>query len=52
VRTASPEAIAALPGFSMKSAQRILDILQQRSPTAPAAESAQPAESAVPEPTQ
>jgi excinuclease ABC subunit C len=30
VRGATPEAIAALPGFSAKSAQRILDTLRQR----------------------
>jgi excinuclease ABC subunit C len=30
VRTASPEAIAALPGFSAKSANRILDLLHGR----------------------
>lgn len=30
VRAAAPEAIAALPGFSLKSAQRILDVLHGR----------------------
>ena len=34
VRGASAEAIAALPGFSAKSAQRILDQLRERSPLA------------------
>jgi excinuclease ABC subunit C len=34
VRTASPEAIAALPGFSAKSANRILDLLHGRVPVA------------------
>jgi excinuclease ABC subunit C len=42
VRAASPEAIAALPGFSAKSAQRILDLLHQRSPLAAAAENGSP----------
>src|SRR5687768_4597410 len=32
VRTASPEAIAALPGFSLKSAQKILDALRASAP--------------------
>ena len=36
VRSASPEAIAALPGFSVKSAQRILESLRQTSPVAAA----------------
>ena len=36
VKSASPEAIAALPGFSMKSAQRVLDALHGRTPAAPA----------------
>ena len=40
VRDAAPEAIAALPGFSRRSAERILAALQAASPTAPAAESA------------
>jgi excinuclease ABC subunit C len=34
VRAATPEAIAALPGFSPKSAQRILDALRPASPAA------------------
>ncbi len=34
VRNASPEAIAALPGFSDKSARRILDLLHGRTPVA------------------
>jgi excinuclease ABC subunit C len=34
VRSASPDAIAALPGFSPKTAQRILESLQQSSPLA------------------
>jgi excinuclease ABC subunit C len=34
VRDASPEAIAALPGFSAKSAERILGLLRASSPTA------------------
>ncbi len=38
VRDASPEAIAALPGFSLQSAMRILDALRESSPTAPAAD--------------
>jgi excinuclease ABC subunit C len=37
VRDAAPEAIAALPGFSVKSAQRILESLHTNSPTAPPA---------------
>ncbi|MGH7678011.1 MAG: helix-hairpin-helix domain-containing protein, partial [Gemmatimonadaceae bacterium] len=36
VRTASPEAIAALPGFSAKSAERILETLRNSSPIAAA----------------
>src|SRR6185503_15840094 len=32
VRGASAEAIAALPGFSLKNAQRILDLLHGRTP--------------------
>lgn len=46
VRTAAPEAIAALPGFSLKSAQKILDVLHGRATPveAPApSESEQPA---------
>ncbi|HET7632993.1 MAG TPA: excinuclease ABC subunit UvrC [Gemmatimonadaceae bacterium] len=35
VRDATPEAIAALPGFSAESAARILAILRANSPTAP-----------------
>jgi excinuclease ABC subunit C len=38
VRAANVEAIAALPGFGLKSAQRILDALRDSSPTAPAKE--------------
>jgi excinuclease ABC subunit C len=38
VRTASSEAIAALPGFSAKSANRILDLLHGRVPEATVAE--------------
>ncbi|OYV74379.1 MAG: excinuclease ABC subunit C, partial [Gemmatimonadetes bacterium 21-71-4] len=38
IRDAAPETIAALPGFSMKSAERILAALQKTSPTAPPAE--------------
>jgi excinuclease ABC subunit C len=34
VRDASPEAIAALPGFGQKIAERILDVLRATSPTA------------------
>jgi Holliday junction resolvasome RuvABC DNA-binding subunit len=37
VRDASPEAIAALPGFGQKTAERVLESLQKNSPTAPAA---------------
>lgn len=36
VRDASPEAIAALPGFGQKTAERVLESLQKNSPTAPA----------------
>jgi excinuclease ABC subunit C len=36
VRDASPEAIAALPGFGTKTAERILQALAASSPTAPA----------------
>jgi hypothetical protein len=37
VRDAAPEAIAALPGFSLKTAERVLESLRKTSPTAPAA---------------
>ena len=48
VRTAPAEAIAALPGFSTKSAQRILDALQQSSPVpAVGANGSSPTEPAV-----
>jgi excinuclease ABC subunit C len=40
VRDAAPEAIAALPGFGQKIADRIVTALQESSPTAPAAEPA------------
>jgi excinuclease ABC subunit C len=57
VRDAAPEAIAALPGFGMKTAERILEVLRQNSPTA-STEPASPnpiggteSESAVPEPS-
>jgi excinuclease ABC subunit C len=36
VREASPEAIAALPGFGQKTAERILELLRRSEPTAPA----------------
>jgi excinuclease ABC subunit C len=36
VRDASIESIAALPGFGMKSAERIVELLKSSSPTAPA----------------
>ena len=42
VRDAAPEAIAALPGFSTKAAERILQSLHNTSPTAPPAETAAP----------
>jgi excinuclease ABC subunit C len=42
VREAAPEAIAALPGFSLKSAERILHTLRNTSPTAPPADAAGP----------
>jgi excinuclease ABC subunit C len=38
VREATPEAIAALPGFSVKSAEKILATLRDSSPTASAQE--------------
>jgi excinuclease ABC subunit C len=44
VRDASPEAIAALPGFGRKTADRIVEALQRSSPTAPAAASTAVAE--------
>jgi len=37
VRDAAPEAIAALPGFGQKTAERVLESLRKSSPTAPAA---------------
>jgi excinuclease ABC subunit C len=36
VRDASADAIAALPGFGQKTAERILEALRRSSPTAPA----------------
>jgi excinuclease ABC subunit C len=36
VRDAAPEAIAALPGFGQKTAERVLESLRKTSPTAPA----------------
>ena len=42
VRDAAPDAIAALPGFSRQSADRILTALRAASPTAPAAGAAAP----------
>src|SRR6185437_11451752 len=41
VRDAAPEAIAALPGFSLKTAERILGVLRSTSPTAPELTAAQ-----------
>jgi excinuclease ABC subunit C len=35
VREAAPEAIAALPGFGQKTAERVLESLRKSSPTAP-----------------
>jgi excinuclease ABC subunit C len=37
VKNASPDAIAALPGFSMKSAQKVLDVLHGRPIASPPA---------------
>ncbi len=37
VRDAAPEAIAALPGFGRKTAERIVEALQRSAPTAPPA---------------
>jgi excinuclease ABC subunit C len=37
VREAAPEAIAALPGFGQKTAERILEALRNSSPSAPPA---------------
>ena len=37
IRTAGPEAIAALPGFTAATAQRILEALRKSAPTAPSA---------------
>ena len=45
VRDASPEAIAALPGFSQQSAERIVAALRANSPTAPSVEPAAPTSS-------
>jgi excinuclease ABC subunit C len=41
VKEATPEAIAALPGFSLKTAQRILDTLHGRTPAPVLAETAE-----------
>ncbi|HTE45260.1 MAG TPA: excinuclease ABC subunit UvrC, partial [Gemmatimonadaceae bacterium] len=52
VRDAAPEAIAALPGFGQKTAERILETLRTNSPTAPAAAEAVAAPAApAPEPS-
>ena len=40
VREAAPEAIAALPGFGQKTAERILDVLRSTAPDAPPAPAA------------
>ena len=45
VRDAAPEAIAALPGFGQKTAERVLESLRKSSPTAPATVGAVPAPS-------
>src|SRR3954467_857064 len=42
VRDAAPEAIAALPGFGQKTAERVLESLRKSSPTAPATVGAAP----------
>src|SRR5207253_1221317 len=44
VRNATPEAIAALPGFSLKSAQKILESLRASSPVPAAVTKATPTE--------
>jgi excinuclease ABC subunit C len=45
VRDAAPEAIAALPGFGQKTAERVLETLRKNSPTAPATVGAESTES-------
>jgi excinuclease ABC subunit C len=45
VREAAPDAIAALPGFSHQSAERILAALRATSPTAPAPDAPAPSRS-------
>ena len=45
VRDAAPEAIAALPGFGQKTAERVLESLRKSSPTAPATVGAESAPS-------
>jgi excinuclease ABC subunit C len=47
IRDATPEQIAAVPGFSLKSAQRILDGLKATDALAPAATVAPPDAAAV-----
>jgi excinuclease ABC subunit C len=47
VRAATPEAIAALPGFSLKTAQRILETLRASSPLATAQNGTAPPEPAA-----
>ncbi|MGH7638146.1 MAG: helix-hairpin-helix domain-containing protein, partial [Gemmatimonadaceae bacterium] len=44
VKAASPEAIAALPGFSLKTAQKVLDTLHGVVPTTPSTNGAAPSE--------
>jgi excinuclease ABC subunit C len=48
VRSATPEQIAGLPGFSLKSATRILDVLHGRTPASPIDPTADTGEPALP----
>ncbi|MFL5581326.1 MAG: excinuclease ABC subunit UvrC [Gemmatimonadaceae bacterium] len=50
VREAAPEAIAELPGFSLKSAQKLLDALRAKDPTAVPSPVAPPAPAAADQP--
>jgi excinuclease ABC subunit C len=51
VRDAAPEAIAALPGFGPRTAQRIVEELRRTEPTAPGPPAEEPSRPQPPEPT-
>jgi excinuclease ABC subunit C len=51
VRDASPDSIAALPGFGQKTAERVLQGLRDSSPTAPSAQGSTSEPTSTPPPT-